>query len=441
MNREASHALFARNRQWIPGGTVSLNRKVDPAIAFVRGKGAHLWDADGNRYVDYHAAFGPYLLGHNHPRVEEAVCQAQTDGWTLTGTGTTPWEGRGAELFLSCVTTADRVQFTNTGSEATALAVRLARAVTGRTDLVLMQGGYNGWQDDVACNVMTPLEHVGPQRTDGEYPWRPLSAGIPETVGAQTHVIEFNSVEAIEWALSTHRPAAVLMEPILQNIGVVKPRPGYLAAVRALCDRHGAVLIFDEVKTGFRHALGGYQSVEGVRPDLSTFGKAIANGYPLGAVAGRSEIMDRFDDPDPARRVLIAGTYNGHPIPVAAAIATMELLREHDGAVYEELEAKTAGLTEAITEVFCRHGRPVTVARQASAFCLYFMERAPESWHDLAAHHDMAADTSLRKALIDRGIYVFPLPTKQWSVSAAHAPEDFDATLDALEFVLPRLNP
>ncbi|MBY0523482.1 MAG: aspartate aminotransferase family protein [Gemmataceae bacterium] len=439
MNLSKSAALFAENRRFIPGGMVSLNRKVEPEIAFVRGQGAHVWDADGNRYIDYHAGFAPYFLGHADKDVDAAVHRALDDGWTLMGSGTTPWEGRMAELFLQCVPTLDRMQITTTGSEATYHALRLARAYTGRDHIVVMQGGYNGWHDDVACNVMTPLEQIGPRVSKGEYPFVPLTAGMPAAVAGRVHVLNFNDLDAVAWAFEKYSVACLLTEPILQNIGIVKPKPGYLEGLRNLCDKHGVVLVFDEVKTGFRHALGGYQSLCGVRPDLATFGKAIANGYPLGAIGGRKEIMDLFDCADPKKRVLIAGTYNGHPLTVAAAIATMEkLIREKD-TLYPRLEALGARMEAGLTKLLREKDIQATVARQGSAFCVYFMDHLPADWHGLAEHHDMAMDLKYRKALIEKGIYHFPLPTKQGSISAAHTEADVDRTLEATSEVLKAL--
>jgi glutamate-1-semialdehyde 2,1-aminomutase len=435
MNRAQSAALFARNQRLIPGGMVSLNRKVEPEIAFVRGQGAYVWDADGNRYIDYHAAFAPYLLGHADPEVDGAVRKALDDGWTLMGSGTTPWEGRAAELFIECVQ-LDRVQFTCTGSEATYHALRLSRAFTGRDHIVVMQGGYNGWHDEVACNVMTPREQLGPRQSRGEYRFFPLSAGLPANVAERVHVINFNDLAAVEWAFQKYPVACLITEPILQNIGIVKPQPGYLAGLRHLCDTHGAVLVFDEVKTGFRHGLGGYQAICGVKPDLATFGKAIANGYPLGAIGGRAEIMDLFNHPDAAKRVLIAGTYNGHPFIMAAAIATMEKLRREKDTLYPRLEKLGARMEEGLTELFRAHGITATVARQGSAFCAYFMDHAPRDWHDVAENHDMQRDLRYRRALIERGVYQFPLPTKQGSISAAHTEADIEETLRATEQVL-----
>jgi glutamate-1-semialdehyde 2,1-aminomutase len=436
MNHTNSAELFERNTRYIPGGTVSLNRRVEPEIAFVRGQGAYLWDVDGNRYVDYHAGFAPYLLGHADPDVEGAVLAAMRDGWTLAGSGTTPWEGQAAELLMRCVPNLEKVQFTTTGSEATYHALRLSRAFTGRDHIVVMQGGYNGWHDEVACNVMTPLTALGPRLSEGEYPFVPMSAGMPTGVEKRVHVLNFNDLDAVRWAFETYPVACLLTEPILQNIGVVKPKPGYLQGVRDLCDRHGVVFVMDEVKTGFRHALGGYQSLAGVKPDLAVFGKAIANGYPLGAIGGKAEIMDLFNHPDSAKRVMIAGTYNGHPVTMAAAIGTMEkLLREGD-RIYANLDQFGARMEQGLADLFRKHGVTATVARQGSAFCAYFMDHAPVDWHDIAEHHDMTRDLKYRRGLIERGVYHFPLPTKQGSLSAAHTDADVDFTLEATDAVL-----
>ncbi|HZP82940.1 MAG TPA: aspartate aminotransferase family protein [Chthonomonadaceae bacterium] len=436
MNHSESAALFARNRRYIPGGCVSLNRRVDPEIAFVQGEGAYLWDVDGNQYIDYHAGFAPYLLGHAHPEVDGAVRRALDDGWTLSGSGTTPWEGQAAELLCGCVASLEKVQFATTGSEATYHALRLSRAYTGKTDIVVMQGGYNGWHDEVACNVMTPLDAIGPRVSQGEYPFVGMSAGMAPDVAAHVHVLNFNDLDAVEWAFQTYPVACLISEPILQNIGIVKPQPGYWEGVRELCDRYGVVWTMDEVKTGFRHALGGYQSLAGLKPDLSVFGKAIANGYPLGAIGGKAAIMDLFDAPDPARRVLIAGTYNGHPLVMAAAIGTMQFLIREEKAVYARLETLGAQMEAGLKALFQQYGITATISRQGSAFCAYFMDHAPRDWHDIAENHDMARDLRYRKALIERGIYHFPLPTKQGSISTAHTAADIARTLEATEDVL-----
>lgn len=427
---QASKSLAARAERCIAGGVVSLNRKVEPPNAFVRGQGCRIWDADGNEYLDYHAAFAPHLLGHNEPTVNAAVRRAMDEGWSLMGTGTTPWEVRLAELLCEHVPTLDCVQITNTGSEATAHAVRLSRAATSRDDIIVTLGGYNGWHNDVARAVMPTLDQVGPRVSPGEYPFIPLSAGIPDATRRRVHVVGFNDLESVDYVMRRHSIACVLTEPVLQNIGVVEPKPGYLQGLRELCDRNGALLVFDEVKTGFRHALGGYQSIAGVTPDLSVFGKAVANGYPLGIIGGKRPLMELFASPDPARRVLISGTYNAHPFTSAAAIATIERLAADNGAVHARLEALGARLETGLESIFREFGVTAVVARRSSAFCVYFCERAPTDWHDILLHHDFERDRRYRRALIERGIYHFPAACKQGSISAAHTEADVDQTLE-----------
>jgi len=434
-----SAAILEHNRRFIPGGVVSVNRAVTPEIVFVRGEGAWIWDAEGNRYLDYHAAFAPHLLGHNDPYVNEAVRRVLEAGASLFGSGTTELEGRLAELVCRHVDFVDSIQLLNTGSEATAEAIRLARAATGRDHIIVMQGGYNGWHNDVACNLMTPLETLGGRRSPGEYPFVPISAGIPRAHQELVHPVNFNDLDSVAWVAERYPVACLITEPVLQNVGVIHPRPGYLAGLRELADRYGFLLLFDEVKTGFRHALGGYAAIAGVRPDLAVYGKAVANGYPIAILGGRRELMDYFIHPDPARRVLLAGTYNAHPVPVAAAIATIERLAEGGGEIHRRLEGLGRLVEEGLTELIARLGIPACVARQGSAFCLYFMDHRPVDWHDLAAHHDFRLDEAMRRELIELGIYVFPLATKQWSISAAHTDQDIEVTVVAVGGVLQRL--
>ena len=410
----------------------SLNREADPGLVFVKGEGAMLQDADGRRYIDYHAGFAPFVLGHNHPAVNAAVERVPHDGSSLFGVNTTTLEGELAELICESVPFADMAAVLNTGSEATCEAIRVARAFTGRDHVIIMQGGYNGWHNDVAYNVMTPLDALGPRVSPGEYPALPLSAGIPEAHRALVHVVNFNDLDSVEYVCRRYPIAALITEPMLQNVGVVKPRPGYLEGLRRLGGQYGYVLIFDEVKTGFRHAIGGYAALSGVWPDLAVYGKALANGYPISAVAGRRELMGLFSHPDPRKRVLLAGTYNGHPVPVAAAIATLGVLRADGGAIYRKFERLGARIEAGLAGLGAESSLPLTVARQGSAFCIYFMDREPFDWHDIAAHHDFEADVRMRRALIERGVFFFPVATKQCSISAAHTEESIDETLRAL---------
>jgi glutamate-1-semialdehyde 2,1-aminomutase len=427
-----SAAVLDRNRQFIPGGVVSINRATKPEIVFVRGQGARIWDAEGNEYLDYHAAFAPHFLGHNDAAVTAAVRKVLDDGASLFGSGTTMLEGRLAELFCQHVPTVDSVQFLNSGSEATYQALRLARAITGRSRIIVMQGGYNGWHNDVACNVMTPAAQLGPRRSPGEYPYVPMSAGVPEEHARLVHVVNFNDLDSVAWVCERYPVAGLITEPILQNIGIVHPKPGYLAGLRKLADQYGFLLIFDEVKTGFRHALGGYAAISGVRPDLAVYGKAMANGYPIAALGGKREWMDYLVTPDASKRVMLAGTYNAHPVPTAAAIATIERLAADDGAVYRHVEALGQRAEDGIRRIAAKLGATLAVARQGSAFCIYFMDHLPDDWHDILEHHDFAADEAMRREAVVRGVYFFPLATKQCSISAAHTEADIDFTLEVL---------
>jgi glutamate-1-semialdehyde 2,1-aminomutase len=398
----------------------SMNRRVDPMIVFERAQGAYLWDVEGRRYTDYHAAFSPYFLGHADPDVDGAVIEALQRQTSLFGAGTTPWEGELAELLVRSVPTLDQVQVTNTGSEATAYAIRLARAVTGRDGILLMQGGYNGWEDDVAFNLMDPVDTLKPRADGPGLALRPITHGIPAAVRDNVFVVQFNDLDAVETVLKTGKIAALMLEPVLQNIGVVKPLPGYLEGLRRLCDAYGTLLVFDEVKTGFRNGLGGYQAICGVRPDLSTFGKAVANGYPLGVIGGKTEYMRYFDHPDVQQRVLIAGTYNGHPVPVFAAIATLTKLRDRHDEIYGHTDDLGRMMEEGLRSIFAGADYPTTIVRQTSAFVVYFMDHAPVDWLDLASSNDMARDKRYRAALIARGVFHFPTPSKQGSISFAH---------------------
>ena len=431
--------IWSRHKKTIPGGVMSLNRKIDPMRIFVRAKGAYMWDIDGNKYIDYHAAFSPHLLGHNDPDVNAAVIRTLQEETSLMGAGTTLWEGDLAELFIACVPTMQKIQITNSGSEATYHAIRLARAITEREELILIQGGYNGWHNDVAFNLMDQFHILSKYQKGDELPPIPISAGIPGFQQQLVHVVQFNDLDAMEIILKKRQIACVITEPILQNIGVVKPNSGYLEGLRHLCTLYGSLLIFDEVKTGFRTALGGYQSLCQITPDLSSFGKGVANGYPLGIIAGKGEYMDYFDHSDPHKRVMIAGTYNGHPVPVAAAIATLNKLKNREAEIYAHLDALGSRMQHRLQDIFSRAKLSATVVRQGSAFVVYFMEKAPEDWLEISRDNDMNRDALYRRLLAEKGIFHFPTPTKQGSISFAHTEEDIDVTLQVTDEVVRHL--
>jgi len=435
-SRHKFEEVQAEGHKYIAGGVVSLNRKVDPNIIFKEGKGSKIYDINGVEYIDYHAAFAPHLLGHNYPEVNEAVIKVIADNISLTGSGTNELEVSLAKLLCHIIPSLDLIQITNTGSEATAHAIRLSRAYTGKEHIILIVGGYNGWHNDVARVVLPSLEQLGP-RIMGEYPFIPSSAGIPEAVKKKVHCVNFNDLESVEYILKKYPVACVLTEPVLQNVGVVLPKPGYLQGLIDLCEAYHAVCIFDEVKTGFRSALGGYQSIEAVTPHLSVFGKAIANGYPLGVIGGKREIMELFDAEAPAKRVLIAGTYNAHPINTAAAIATLKILQNPE--IYSHLSKVSNLLYEGLENLFTEKGIPAIVSRNASASCIYFCESTPEDAHDILENHDFEFDLKYRKALITKGIYQIPIACKQSSVSYSHSVKDIEYTLEMTKTVLNEL--
>jgi len=429
----SAQSVLEHNRRYIPGGISSVNRAIDPAITFVKGEGAYLWDSEGKRYIDYHAGFAPYFLGHNFKPINDAAAEALASGDSLFGAGPSIAEGRLAELICEHVPAAEKITFLNTGSEATSLAIRIARAVTGRSHVIVMQGGYNGNHDELALNVFNTAAEIGPRVSPGEYPLKPLGAGTTVTQTRFTHAINYNDLESVRYVCRRYPVAALITEPLLQNIGVVRPAPGYLEGLRELADEFGFLLVFDEVKTGFRHALGGYAELSGVAPDLVVYGKAVANGFPLAAVGGKRAHLDSIIDPDPARRPFVAGTYNGHPVAVAAAIETVRYLIANRDSLYPRMEAMGAAMEKGILDIFTRRGITACVARQGSAFSFYLMEKPPADLHDIIEGHDFAKDVALRRALIQRGVFFVPIATKQCSLSAAHSDSDIQFTLDAFE--------
>jgi len=428
-----ARAALADAHSYIPGGVSSINRVIDPPIAFIKAKGAHLWDIDGKRYLDLHAAFAPYFLGHNFEPVNEAVVEVLRSEGSLFGAGPSVLEGRLAGLVCKHIPLIERLTLLNTGSEATSLAIRLSRAITGRAHFIVMQGGYNGNSDELACNVFNSLAEIGPRVRPGEYPPLPLGAGTTIQQTRFVHPINFNDLESVRYVCRRYPVAALITEPVLQNIGVVMPQRGYLQGLRDLADELGFVLVFDEVKTGFRHALDGFSAIAGVRPDLVVYGKAVANGFPLAMVGGRRDYLDYIVHPDASKRPLVSGTYNGHPVPVAAAIRTIEHLAANRQTLYPAIEALSASLESGMRRVFEKHGVVATVARQGSALSFYFMGGAPTDFHAILENHDFEMDVAIRRALIGRGVFVMPVATKQLSLSCAHTAGDVDFFLEQFD--------
>ena len=419
--------LAARAAAVIPGGVNSGQRRVPGLedLVVTATRGATFTDAEGRTYTDYHAAFGPPLLGHNDPDVDAAVA-ATARAVGLMGVGVTPVEIELAERLCELVPSVERVLLTETGSEATFHAIRVARAATGRRHVIKFQGCYHGWHDAVAMNVISLPENVG--RRD------PLSKGVLPEVTEATIVCRFNDAEDVERALTEHDVAAIILEPIPHNIGAVLPEDGFLERLRELATRHGAVLIFDEVITGFRHALGGFQSIAGVTPDLTTLGKAMGNGWPISALGGSAELMDMFST-TPGRPAFFAGTFNGHPPTAAAALATIEKLQREP--VHEHVFALGERTRRGLEELYGRLEIPAVVSGFGSVFLTYFLEGPVRSYDDLLAN-DVELFVGYRRELMKEGIFELPLNLKRSHFSYAHTDADVDRLLEATEVAVTR---
>jgi len=419
--------LLTHAAEVIPGGVNSSKRLLPSPILWERSEGASLYDVNGKEYIDFHCAFGPIVLGHRHPRVDRAVRET-LETLDLIGSGLTEGELRLAEKIVEHIPSADRVHLCNSGSEATYHAVRLARAVTGRQKLIKFQGCYHGWHDYLLMNVFTPAERMGLKD--------PCSKGILDAAVENTLVLPFNDVGALETTLSTEGQdvAALIMEPIPHNVGCLMPRLDFMHTVRRLCTERGIVLVFDEVITGFRHGLGGYQKTLGVTPDLTTLAKAMANGYPIAAIAGRKDLMSRFATC--GGDVYFSGTYNGHPLSTAAALATIVEMEE--GTVHHDIFRLGEKTRNGLREIVERLGLPITVAGYGSIFVPYFIEPTgePPSKYDHLLANDSDKDVAFRVEMIERGFFMLPSPLKRSHLCAAHTDEDIDRMLDATEDVL-----
>ncbi len=416
----ASADLLERAAEFIPGGVNTCRRRSDPQLCFARGAGAYLWDLEGRRYVDFHAAYGAILLGHSHPAVTERVAAAMRER-VLFGVGVTEGEMALASKIAEHVPSADQVVVCNSGSEATYHAIRLARGVTGRQRIVKFQGSYNGFHDSVLRNVLSAPELVG--RRD------PGSAGMLEAAIDATLVCRYNDLEDVEsaFAAAPDEIAAVILEPVGHNSPGILPEPGFLEGLRSICDREGALLIFDEVITGFRHGLGGYQAICGVTPDLTTLGKAIANGFPIAAVAGRREHMERFNTTRTGD-VHFGGTYNGNAIGVEAALATIEHLERHD--VHRHVFRLGDRMRGGLEAIGAEAGIPVLAGGYGSLFVLCFMEGPLRSYEDVL-RNDTALFGRYRRELVSRGVFEMPESLGRSHISAAHTDDDVDRSLEA----------
>lgn len=427
MKHDNSQRIFGRAIQLMPGGVNSPARAFGAVggqpIVFKRGQGARLFDVDGNSYVDYVGSWGPMILGHRHPAVIAALEEALARGTSFGAP--TEAENELAELVIEAVPSIEKIRLVNSGTEATMSAIRLARGYTGREMIVKFAGNYHGHVDSllVAAGSAAATFSV------------PNSPGVTAGTAKDTLVLPYNDPGALERAFESHgdRIAAVIVEPVAGNMGCVKARAEFRQALRGLTERHGALLIYDEVMSGFRVAYGGAQAVFGDRPDLTTLGKIIGGGLPVGAYGGRAEIMDHVL---PAGRVFQAGTLSGNPLAAAAGIATLKVLR--DGNPYPRLQQLSTRLAAGLEDAAGRSGIPVSLGWFQAMMTLFFSGEGVVDW-ETASRCDTRRYARYFWGLLNRGVY---MPCSQFEalfMSAAHTEADIDQTVRAAEEVFGEL--
>lgn len=422
--RTKSHEIFQRACELMPGGVNSPARAFGAVggepIVFRRGEGAYLYDVDDNRYVDYIGSWGPMILGHANPRVLAAI-HAAVDLGTSFGAPTAA-ENQLAQLIIDAVPSIEKVRLVNSGTEATMSAIRLARGATGREVIIKFAGNYHGHVDSLLVAAGSSAATLAV----------PNSPGVTAGTSRDTLVLRYNDVEQLENAFRQHgdRIAAIIMEPVVGNMGLVAGTREFLLAARDLTQRYGAILIFDEVMTGFRVAYGGVQELFGITPDLTTLGKIVGGGLPIGAYGGRREIMSHVL---PEGKVFQAGTLSGNPIATAAGIATLTALR--DEPPYEKLEELSARLATGLDQAATEANVPHTVGRVGSMLTLFFHGEPIRDW-DSAAKCDTARYAAFFWGLIERGFY---MPCSQFEalfISATHTQRDIEATVAAAREVM-----
>jgi glutamate-1-semialdehyde 2,1-aminomutase len=417
---EKSRQLHSRASRVIPGGVNSPVRAFksvacDPPY-IVRGKGPRIWDADGNNYIDYVGSWGPLILGHAHPEVVEAVEKANRDGASFGAC--TPAEAELAEAVIEAMPSIEKVRFVSSGTEATMSAIRLARAFTKRKYIIKFEGCYHGHADALLVKAGSGVATLG----------IPGSAGVLEEQAQFTLALPFNDISAVEKTLHQFKEqiACVIVEPVVGNMGCVPPRKGYLEFLSRITRQHGTVLILDEVMTGFRLALGGAQQLYSIKPDITTLGKIIGGGLPVGAYGGRAEIMDMIA---PLGPVYQAGTLSGNPLAMAAGLATLRHLKAHP-EIYEQLEQRTARLVNGVVEAAKKNGVALTANRVGSMFTWFFQQDEVHDW-ETAAKSDTQAFAKFYRAMLESGIYLPPSQYEAMFVSAAHSQAEIQATIEA----------
>lgn len=428
MNRTQSEQHYAEALEHIVGGVNSPSRSFKAVgggapVFMKRGEGAYFYDVDDNRYIDYLAAYGPIITGHAHPHITKAITDAAVNG-TLYGTPTT-LEVKLAKMLKESIPSMDKVRFVNSGTEAVMTTIRVARAYTKRTKIIKFAGNYHGHSDLVLVAAGSGPATLG----------IPDSAGIPASIAQEVITVPYNDLGGLEEALKTwgHEVAAVMVEPIVGNFGMVMPKPGFLEGLVKLAHEHGALVIYDEVITAFRFHYGSTQTYAGldnhdlIKPDLTALGKIIGGGLPIGAYGGSKEIMEQVAPLGPAYQ---AGTMAGNPASISAGIACLEVLSQP--GVYEEMERLTIKLTDGIKAAADRNRIPLTINRIRGSFSTHFCDH-PVTNYEEAQDTDGEAFASFFRHMLNRGVHLAPSKYEAWFLTTAHTDADIDATIEAAE--------
>jgi glutamate-1-semialdehyde 2,1-aminomutase len=423
-----SHEQFIRARQSIAGGVNSAVRAFkqvggDP-VFFARGAGAYLFDIDGNRYIDYVASWGPSILGHAHPAVVKAVCDTAATGMSYGAP--TVIETEMAELLKQLVPSIEKVRMVSSGTEATMSAIRLARGFTGRDKIIKFEGCYHGSGDSLLVKAGSSALTLGV----------PSSPGVPAALAELTLTLDYNNIEQLRATFANigHEIAGVIVEPVAGNMNCIPPVSGFLETLRELCTQHGALLIFDEVMTGFRVALGGAQAYYKVKPDLTTLGKIVGGGMPVGAFGGRTDIMDRITPDGP---VFHAGTLSGNPVAMAAGLATLKAVMQP--GFYADLERKAKAFMDGLSERAQGAGIPLSTVVVGGMFGFFFTKDARVTSYKQATGCDIERFKKFFHGMLAEGVYLAPSAYEAGFVSSAHSNADIAASVEAAGRVLAKL--
>jgi len=420
MHLDSSQQLFDRARELLPGGVSSPVRAISPSPFYTsRAAGPYLWDADGNRLIDYCLAYGPMILGHRHPAIIQAAMEQMERGW-LYGTPSL-LEVEAAARISRLYPSMEMLRFVSSGTEATMAAIRVARGYSDRNKIIKVEGGFHGAHDSVLIKAGSGATTLG----------SPDSKGVPPDTAKNTLQVPYNDLDALEAVLAAYpeQIAALIMEPVLGNIGPVLPEKGYLEGVRKMTKAHDVLLIFDEVITGFRLALGGAQELYGIKPDLTTLGKIIGGGFPIGIFGGRRDILEQVS---PSGAVYQAGTFNGSPVPLACGMATLDIMEKE--RILERLEASGEEMRRGLQDILTDLDLPYSVVGIASMFKVFFGQQ-PHNYVQ-ALKCDKAAYLAFFWRMLRLGVFLTPSQFETDFISAAHSPDVIDTTLEAFSSCL-----